>query len=268
MPHWSGLPIWGKAEAEKYGFELPMPIGLSYTHFAERETFRMPELKLGGHGGRLFNAGGLVRVPAIKIDEHAEMARVEAWVLPFLNLYGLIGRVDGRANIDIAPAFLPPKHSPKYDLRLDYGGLTFGLGGTLAAGIKPFKGRSTIIFGLADLNVTQTFPDFRRVVTSVAPVTVGVVNVRGGVRDRILHTSSLGDIYASAWGGVMWEDVQKIMSGSVSIFDLDFQGKTRSVDAWNTIVGAGLEIGKHVNLMIDIGIGERRSLMVSATIRF
>lgn len=268
VPHWSGLPIWGKAEAEKLGFELPKPIGLSSMYFMQEEDFHMPELKLGGHGGKLFDAGGLVRVPDIKVAENAEVFRLDGWVLPFLDLYALLGYVDGHANIAIEPAFFPPKCSPEYNLRLDYEGPTAGLGGTLAAGIKPFKARPTIIFGLADMNVTETFLDFERVVTTLEPVTVAVLNVRGGMRDRILHTSSLGDVYMSVWSGVMWEGVQQDMSGSVSIFDLDFQGKVKSVNQWNTIIGTGLEIGKHMNVMIDVGVGERRSLMLSATFRF
>ena len=268
VPHWSGLPIWGKAEAEKLGFDLPLPIGLSATTYWQEEGFRMPQLKLAAPGGPLVNAGGLVRVPHIAIAETAEMARLEAWVLPFVNLYVLAGYVSGHADIDIQPAFFPPKGCPKFDLHLDYEGPTVGVGTTLAAGIKPFKGRPTIFFGLADLNVTETFLDFHDVVTSLEPVTVWVLNVRGGLRDRLLRTSSFGDIYISVWGGVMWEEVQEIMTGSVSILDLDFQGKVRALDPWNTIVGTGLEIGKHINLMIDVGIGERRSIMVSATIRF
>lgn len=268
VPHWSGLPIWGKAEAEKLGFDLPLPIGLSGTYYTEAENFHMPKLKLGGNGLGMFNAGGLVRVPKVRIDEGAEIARLEAWVLPFLNLYLLAGYVDGHADVQIQPAIFPPKHSPKYNLRLDYWGPTIGLGQTLAAGVKPFKNRQTIVFGLADLNVTQTYLDFQHVVKSLDPVTVAVLNVRGGVRERILHTDSVGDIYASAWGGVMWEGVQRVMAGSVSILDLNFEGDVKSFNPWNTIIGGGLELGKHVSLMCDVGVGERRSLMLSATFRF
>jgi hypothetical protein len=268
VPHWSGLPIWGKAEAEKHGFELPLPIGLSGTFYTEKGSFRMPELKLGGHGGRLLDAGGLVRVPDIRTAQNAETVRLDGWVLPFLNLYALVGYVDGHADIAVQPALFPPKCSPKLNLRLDYEGPTLGFGGTLAAGFKPFKARPTIVFGLADLNVTETFLDFRRVVTSLEPVTVGVLNVRCGVRDRILRTSSLGDVYMSLWGGAMWEGVQPVMSGDLSILDLDFQGTVKAVNPWSTIVGSRLEIGKHLDVMIDVGFGERKSLMVSAAFRF
>lgn len=262
------MPIWGKAEAENLGFKLPLPIGLSGTYYAQDESFRMPELKLGGHGGRLLDAGSLVRVPDIKIAEHAELARLDAWVLPFLNLYAIAGYVEGNANIAIEPAVFPPQCSPKFNLRLSYEGPTVGLGGTLAMGFKPFKARPTIVFGLADLNVTETFLDFRRPVTSLEPVTVAVLNVRGGVRDRVLHTSCLGDVYMSLWGGAMWEGVQQVMSGSVSILDLDFQGKVNAVNPWNTIVGGSLELGEHISATLDVGFGERKSLMLSATFRF
>jgi hypothetical protein len=268
VPHWSGLPIWGQAECDKLGFDGPLPIGLSCIYFAEKESFYMPNLKLGRQGLGMLNAGGLVRVPDIKISENAKILRLDAWTLPFLDLYGLVGDVSGHANVDIEPAFIPHKVSPKYDLRLDYEGPTVGLGGTLAGGVKPFKARQTTLFGMADFNVSETFLDFKRVVTSLDPVTVAVLNLRGGVRERIRRTSSVGDIYLSVWGGAMWEDVQKIMPGSVSILDLDFQGTVKSANQWNPVVGAGLEIGKHVNLMFDVGFGQRKSVMLAATFRF
>jgi hypothetical protein len=267
VPHWSGLPIWGMDKAEEYGFEPPMPIGLSFTFFAEKEGFSMPDLKVGRHGTML-DLGGLVRVPDIKISESAKLLRLDGWVLPFLDLYAVVGDVRGYGNIDLEPAFLPRKFSPKYNLRVDYEGPTVGVGGTLAAGFKPFKPRPTTLFALADLNVTETFLDFQRVVTSLDPVTVTVLNLRGGMRDRILRTSSVGDMYLSVWGGTMWEGVQKVMSGSVSILDLDFQGTLESVNQWNPIVGAGLEVGKHIDIMFDVGFGDRQSLMLSATFRF
>ncbi len=265
MPHWSGLPIWGET-AKKLGFEMPQPFGLSATHYTEKQSFHMPGLKLGGHGGKLLNANPLVRVPDIKTAQNADTVRLDAWVLPFLNLYALVGYVDGHANVDIQPAVFPSRCSPTYDLRLDYEGPTIGLGGTLASGFRPFKGRPTILFALADLNVTETFLDFQHVVDSLEPVTVGVLNVRCGVRDRVLQ--SLGDYHVSLWGGLMWEGVQEVMSGNLSILDLDFQGKVRAVNPWNTIVGSRLEIGKHIDLMFDVGLGERKSLMLSGAFRF
>ena len=268
VPHWYGLPIWGKAEVEKLGVDPPLPIGVSGTYYTETQDFRMPELKLGGHGGRLLNAGGLVRVPVVKTAQHAETVRVDAWVLPFLNLYALGGYVNGHADVAIQPALFPPRHSPKFNLRLDYEGPTVGVGGTLATGFKPFHDRPTIVFALADLNVTETFLDFRRVVTALDPVTVVVLNVRCGVRDRILHTSSVGDVYLSLWAGPMWEDVQEVMPGSLSILDLDFQGKVKAVNPWSTVVGSRLEIGKHIDLMFDVGFGERKSVMLSMAFRF
>lgn len=266
--HWSGLPVWGKAEAEQLGYDVPLPIGLSFMYFAEKENFYMPDLKVGGHGLGLLDIGGLVRVPNIKISENAKLLRLDTWVLPFLDLYGVVGNVSGRANIDIEPAFIPHKWGPRYNLRLDYDGPTAGLGGTLAAGFRPVKSRSTTLFGLADFNVTGTFLDFKRVVTSLDPVMVAVLNLRGGVRDRILRTSSVGDVYLSVWGGAMCENVQEVMSGSVSILDLDFQGKIKSAGRWNPTVGFNLEIGKHGGLVFDVGFGERKSVLLSVAVRF
>jgi hypothetical protein len=268
LPHWSGLPIWGKAEAEKLGFELPLPIGLSATYYTETQGFHLPELKLGRRGGRMFDVGGLVRVPEITATPHVKTLRLDGWVLPFLNLYGFVGHVDGHADVPIQPAVFPPAASPEFDLRVGFDGLTLGLGGALAAGFKPFEARPTIVFGLADLSVTETFFDFNEVLTSLDPVTAVVLNVRCGVRERILRTTSLGDVHLSLWGGFMWQGVQGRISGDLSILHLAFQGRVEAASPWSTIIGGSLEIGKHSVLTIDVGIGERRSLLLSAAFRF
>jgi hypothetical protein len=99
-------------------------------------------------------------------------------------------------------------------------------------------------------------------------VNVVVLNLRAGVRDRILTVPSVGDINVSVWGGGMFEGVQEVMEGRLSLLELDFAGTVRSFNPWNTIVGGRIEIGRHIDLMVDVGIGQRRSLMLSATFRF
>jgi hypothetical protein len=270
VAHWSRLPIWGKEEARKYGFDLPVPVGLSGSFYTEKQDFRMPELKLGAAGGRLVNVGSLVQVTRIKTEQNAETVRADAWVLPFLNLYAIAGYVNGHADIAAQPALLTMLHAPvpKINLKLDYEGPTLGFGSTLAGGFKPIKGRPTIVFGLADLNITETLLDFKRLVTSLDPVTVVVLNLRFGVRERILHISSIGDLYVSLWGGAMYEGVQETMTGRLGILDLGFRGDVHAVNPWNAIVGGRVEIGKYFDLGIDVGCGERKSLMLSAGFRF
>jgi hypothetical protein len=269
VAHWSGLPVWGGKEARELGYELPLPLGLSANLFAERANFQVPKVTLGGHGGGLLDIGSLVRVSNVKIEETASTIRADAWILPFLDLYVVGGYVEGNADITLRSGLpILRTRGPKYDLKLNFEGPTVGLGGTLAGGFKPVEDRHTLIFGLTDLNFTKTFLDFDRVVASLDVVDVMVFSTRLGVRERILDDSPFGDVHASLWGGAMYQDVEEVMPGSLSILDLHFRANVEAVNPWNTIVGGRVEIGKNAAATIEVGLGDRRSLMLEIAFRY
>jgi len=267
MAHWSGLPVWGRKEAYEYGFELPLPLGVSGCFYAEKQNFDMLQLNVG-KGDALLNIGNLVEVTDIKTEQTAWNVHLDSWILPFLNMYAIAGYLDGQAELELRPATLPFLRPlfPKYDMKLEYEGPLLGLGGTLAAGFKPVKNRPTIVFGQADLSFTKALLDFRQVVSSLDTVDVAVLNMRLGVRERI--ETPRGDVHVTMWGGATCQDVQQVMTGSLGILDLDFRAKVGAVNPWNANVGGRVEFGKNFDVMIDVGIGHRKSLMLSATYRF
>lgn len=268
MAHWSGMPIWGAKEARELGYELPLPIGVAGTMFSETANFNVSHVSIG-HGGGLLSIDPLVRINNVRISETAWTVRPDVWVLPFLDLYGIAGYVNGHGNVDLRPGGLPAAIArfPKYDLHLQFEGPTVGVGGTLAGGFKPFGDRSTIVFGLTDLNFTRTFLDFRNVVSTLDSVDVMVFSSRLGVRERIVEKSPLGEIYVSVWGGGMYQRVQDVMSGSVAGL-IDFSADVDAVNPWNTLIGGRVEIGRNTVLTVEGGLGDRRSLMVELGIRF
>jgi len=262
------MPIWGEKLAREHGYDLPLPLGVSGTMFTERANFNVPSVSIG-RGAGMLNIDPLVRVSNVRINETAWTVRPEVWVLPFLNLYAVGGYVSGTGDVDLRLGSLPGLRSrgPKYDLKLEYDGPTVGFGGTLAAGFKPFKGRSTIVFGLADLNFTRTYLDFKNVVSSLPGVDVIVFSPRLGVRERILEKSPLGDVYLALWGGCMYQHVQEAMNGSVAGL-LDFRANVEAVNPWNTLVGGRIEIGRNTVFTVEGGFGDRKSLMLELAIRF
>jgi hypothetical protein len=269
VTHWSGLPIWGVKEARKRGFELPLPLGVSGNVFSSEQNFKLPKLSIGGRGGGLLDIDRLVHISNVRIQETAWTSRLDAWVLPFLDVYAVGGYVNGRGDVTLRPGMLPflRTRGPRFNFDLEFEGPTVGFGSTLAAGFRPFKSRDTLLFGLADLNFTRTFLDFRRVVSSLGGVDVMVFSTRLGVRERILKNSRLGDLHASVWAGGMYQGVQGVMAGTV--WDtLDFRVNVEPVNPWSTLVGGRLELGKNAELTVEVGLGDRRSVMLEAAFRF
>ena len=270
VTHWSGLPLWGAKEARDLGFDLPFPLGVSGNVYSAKENFYLPKVGLGGANGGLLDLGGLSQITKVKVNETAWTTRLDSWVLPFLDVYAIGGLVKGEADVEFGPLMFPVvgQRGPKFDLNLDFEGPTMGLGSTLAAGFKPFKGRPTLLFSMADFNVTRTYVDFKRVVTSLDPVDVAVLSLRLGGRERIARNAKLGDVYLALWGGAMYQGVQEIMSGRLGHYDLNFRANTKSVEPWNNIIGGRLEIGKNFNLTFELGLGDRQSAMLELTYRF
>jgi len=269
--HWSGLPVWGGKEASDSGHELPLPLGLSGNVFYSIEqNFDLSKVALGTPGGKLLDLGSLVRVTNVKVSETATTSRLDAWVLPFLNVYAIVGYVQGHAHIDVRPATIPGlrAHGPKLDFRLQFDGPTVGLGTTLAGGYRPFKGRETVVFGLADINFTRTFLDFEHVVSMLDPVDVAVLSMRLGVRERICENTPFGAAYVSLWGGGMYQGVQETMKGRLGLVDLRFRADVQAADPWSGLIGGRVELGEHLILTTEVGFGDRKTIMFELNYRF
>jgi hypothetical protein len=139
----------------------------------------------------------------------------------------------------------------------------------VAGGFMPFEGRPTILFGQADLNYTKTFLEFDKLGISLNQgVSTFVISTRLGVRERIATNAQLGDLHLSLWGGAMGQYVQSVLPGHIALLGLDFEVEQEARATWNPIVGGRLEVGKNFDLMVEVGLGQRQSLMLALTARF
>ncbi|MBN1345371.1 MAG: hypothetical protein JXQ73_21945 [Phycisphaerae bacterium] len=261
--HWTRLPLLGD-EARDHGFELPLPLGISGNLYKEKQDFEVVDLKVGLFGHTSAEIDKLIAVGDARTEQIVWNTRFDTWILPFLNLYGILGYADGGVDVGLGPLGIPI-----YDLSLKYSGPTLGGGGTLAGGFRPFEGRSTIVFGQADLNFTKTFLCFDKLgVSPDAGIDTLVFCSRLGVRERVGRNASLGDLYVSLWGGAMYQNVQSIIPGRAEALGLDFCVEQQARDPWNAIFGGRFEVGKNLDFVVEVGVGGRQSLMLGATFRF
>ncbi len=74
------LPIWGKKAKDK-GFDLPLPfgIGLSYTYI--HQNMVVSDVRIEGHPLNL-------NIRDAETTTHTGVFRADAWLFPFLNVYG------------------------------------------------------------------------------------------------------------------------------------------------------------------------------------
>jgi len=238
----SGLFPLGKAMAG--GEELPLPFGIAATFHYQEQEYSLSRMTVSLPGYDLSQATG------IDIDNEIIEGdvKLDLWLLPFLNVFGLVGTLDGETVADLSDFQLG-------SLTIDYDGIVYGAGITLAGGVDNLFGSFTALY--TDTNLDQTD----------SSVTAWVLSPRIGVTTRV---PGLGRPLA-LWGGTMYQQTDEEHRGSITApvlgsFTFDVELEERS--AWNFLVGASAELTDHWNLELEVGAGDRSQVTATATCRF
>ena len=92
------LPFWGQ-KIREMGFELPLPFGVGANFIYMEQGIDIRNLKVD-IGGRNIDVGGVSFSNASARDT-AATARLDLWLLPFANVYGIFGYIDGESELDV-----------------------------------------------------------------------------------------------------------------------------------------------------------------------
>lgn len=249
------LPLLGE-EAERRGYELPLPFGLSINGMALSEAHFVQELRLGsGDSPPQAVSPKLLLVSPVDVKARSTTLRADVWLFPFLNLYGIGGYSFGTADLGLT--VLPGAAGLTKELRiptLSYRGITYGGGAVAAGGYKN-------VFLTLDANRTATRLDLLD-----SRVDTVVVGARLGWRQRF------AEVHGSWWLGGMYQRTSQTMSGSVSpspdVPPLRFEVDQTTSQPWNLLIGTQWEIGREWWCLIEAGLGSRKQLLGSVSYRF
>lgn len=287
------LPFWGD-EARARGYDLPETFGIGINHMNMRQNIEVSSISFSGLGlGSFQIPGDLFNIKAENSREKSktDTMRLDAWVLPFLNVYGIVGHTRGSSHSIVSVDADPSKYTnlmeriiasnvhrmnksgqlKDLDFNLDFKGTTYGAGFTLAGGYENW-------FTTLDTNYTRT--DFNILDGQISALTV---TPRVGYRFQMPGIS--GPSHLNLWVGSMYQDVQQEFKGSLGDLSMPaalqplieianqrgegrFRVKQHLQSPWNVLVGAQYEITRNFNVMTEVGFSERNSAMVSAEYRF
>ena len=165
---WSSfLPLMGDA-AREHGIELPLPFGAGLVFYHLSRDIEVTDLRLSRNGAPPTSVSDFATLGS-RADVNNLNVKLDAWILPFVNLYAIVGYVwnESETSIDIT---LPPLTSGgptrrrHVEVPTEIEGSVAGVGMTLAGGYGPF-------FMTYDINAAQAdlgFDDrFKAVITSV-----------------------------------------------------------------------------------------------------
>lgn len=234
---------------------LPLPLGTGFIWTELDRKVAVGDVRLG-LGNNTPTSVDRVSVPTTKMRASSKLARVDLWVLPFLNLYGIVGHTESTGDVAVTVERFPFPFSPPATINVPVNlqGTTAGWGMTTGIGTKKW-------FAMLDLNKTWT--DFDRVNSSLTAL---VITPRVGlVVDRPLIK---GEIHI----GAMWQDTAQTVDLTIDHPALG-NGLHVQVDQfepsqWNFLVGGLWAIDERLQFLVEGGTGARIYISSGVTVRY
>ena len=143
------LPLFKGKIPEEYREHVTLPVGISFNYVHQVLPLEIFDAELEVPGMPL--PPGLVRGGTIKPHTDSYVARLDAWLFPFLNVYGTAGYFGGDAkeiHLDLAaPVPLPIPSEASYS------GSTYGVGTTGAFAYRAFFASYDINWNLSLIHI-------------------------------------------------------------------------------------------------------------------
>jgi hypothetical protein len=239
-------PLFMKHLVDEGEFFEPWGIGIDYFTMDQDYSIKSLQFEIPGIGDI---DPSLVQV-SNKL-QHYDL-KLDVWVTPFLNVFGLVGRVDADTLVDLSSVPIPGLPFQLGTLPVCYDGTVYGLGLNLIYGTDRW---------FAALNNTWTSTslsgDFDSSVDSFT------IQPRLGL---IVNQWTM-------WVGGMWLDTQEKHSGTIDLPvpgwpPVPFEVELETAEKWNYAVGVGHVFSPKATLYLEYGFGDRTHTLFNFTYRF
>ncbi|GGZ67628.1 hypothetical protein [Algibacter mikhailovii] len=228
------LPIWGQKVADR-NIDLQLPFGFNINYVFNQMSLELTEFSMNFFDGE--NLDDLINPETLNFTETVATTngvnlRADAWILPFLNFYGIYSKNQGTTKVSFQPQVVENNLGPNGNLKeittlekpIDVPAVTFntnsfGMGTTLVYGWDNY-------FVSMDGNVTWTTSDLL-----TQTVTFFVGSARIGRRVTFRNKMKL-----AVYIGAMYRDFvnKENNTGSIGVPELD-EAMLRAIDAFSTI---------------------------------
>ena len=259
------------------GYDLPLPYGISVTYANISQDMLLSGLQVGING-RDKEPFEFVAFEDANAQNDTWQLKIDAWLFPFMNVFGLLGKIDGAATLDVlldgngmldhldvtCGGFPPNPLCPALEdktitlpIETTFSGTTYGIGTILAGGWHNWFVAIPITFTYADMDTTDT----EGIALTVTP--------RLG---RSINMGKWGGL--SLFGGGNYLDAELTVAGTVSTPDdlvvVDYTIEQENEDKWNLLVGGNWDINRRWSVSAEYNgfIGSREAVIVNIASRF
>jgi len=204
------LPVWGN-KIVKRGVDLPYPIGVMLNYVNAEQAVEISDLMVG--------VNDLAPVPLdfvkfgdVKAKVQGLNVRADAWILPFVDVYGFAGKTWASTTINVVAPI-------KFSGTTSFNGEIYGAGLT-------FGGAYKNVFGTIDYNHSWT--KFEQISGSIHSQ---MVTPRIGY---IFHFKNHPDQNIGLWVGTSGLFVNRTTEGVIRLSDLNIGGNAGDFDIEGT----------------------------------
>lgn len=275
------FPFLGRKVLEK-GYRLPAPFGLNLNYFVADQSVEVTNLKVGVNDRPPVPLDDYVVFDDAEAFAQTVNLRADLWVLPFLNIYGILGYADARTTVKLAePITLEAEANmagPSYGFGFD---VAFGLMGNWVAfdqnwvwsdfDIMSEPVRSTVS-GIRVGKNHRWFSD-KSVTVWVGAMRVGIARATSGsvVLGDIIDLPADAEDRLGDWLSDLPASVEtrmrEILAGGESTvihYSLDKKPST----PWTMLVGGQIELSRRWQVRTEFNfLGDRRSMLLNLVYR-
>lgn len=239
----SALPFMKDLAGDR---DLPRPWGIGIDFYTMDQDYNIKDLQFVLPGIGVTDPSNIqVTNEVMHFDIQADV-----WLFPFLNVFGLIGKVDIETTVDFSDVEIIglPFSLGKIPVPID--GNVYGLGFTLAYGTENWFTTVTTTY-----TETSTSGGLESSVESLS------------VQPRI---GLLRDNWRF-WVGGMYLDTDENHSGTFELpilGEVPFSVELITKDSWNYTGGVGYVFSDRANLSFELGFGNRTHTLFNFNVRF
>ena len=243
-------PLFMKDLVGDREFFAPWGIGLDF--FTMDQDYDLKDLYLN-----VPDLGGEIDIDPSQVAvtnkvQHFDL-KLDAWITPFLNVFGLVGRVDADTVVDLGSVNVPGLGTlPAFPVTYD--GTVWGLGANLVYGTENWFGAVNTTWTKANLSGDYD----SSVKTWTIQPRVGLIRNQWTV-----------------WVGGMWLDTQESHKGEFNLelpgippIPLEFDVDLETADRWNYAAGIGYIFSPKATIRFEYGFGDRTHTLFNFTYRF
>lgn len=287
---WSDfLPILGK-EAREAGYLLPLPFGISLVGLTQQQPFTVSKigLEIDGQQSDVINdfIDNSITAKNLKVSDTTYNLRFDAWILPFWNVYGIVGKTKGKAELELdvnleLPTLLLaatgigsgfndkrctsinlPFQGPApgnclvsfevIQTTLNFHGTVLGYGTTVAGGYGDF-------FGMFDMNYTE------------ADINIAIEKSKQTVYStRLGWNGSIGIYQGQIWIGAMKQDIKQQLAVTTPGNKVAVLIDQHASSPWNYLIGAQWNITEEWAVIAEtnLAFSDRQQFMMQLGYRF